>query len=597
MEIPVIKKFRRLNFAVKLIIVYICALFLSIGLVTYNQIHASAKILKEESARNLKMLTEQVALNFRENQESLGYSIYSKMAALEIPNLMDAYVQRESTATRADVRQALTQMITDSSDYDYVLLEMLDGTRIHTDGGKYHMSSAVKDNSAAILDTHRSVTYGNSNWYRGTDGGVYILRDVYAISPLRRVGKAVIHMRGNIFNVSNVYENTGFLFFDSRGNYLSGAGMEVPETVCAQVTEDLRDNAITWQGNWLKTEYYMGASTSGSWTAVGICSTDAYREMVGRIVYNGILFGCAGLFLGIVLLTMLMRGLMSKLTQLRKAMARVAEGDFSSHIQVSGEDDISQLAQTMNHMTAKIQELLEQLVEKERLKNQAEIQILEYKYRSLETQIRPHFIYNALETVNSMAKLRGNEDIVEIVQRISRYFRSITVNTTRQFLTCQQEFDMLQDYTEIYRFIHGDRLKTTFSAREAARNALIPTMILQPVVENALQHGIRSQEEDSQIIVHAYVKEDRLNLTVKDTGYGLSPQMEQKLQSGQIPSGRQGGIGVGNVRQRLRLIYGEDASLTISNREEGGVVVRITIPLTYIEPDILGSDNLDWDLE
>lgn len=176
MEIPVIKKFRRLNFAVKLMIVYICALFLSIGLVTYNQIHASAKILKEESAQNLKMLTEQVALNFRENQESLGYSIYSKMAALEIPSLMDAYVQRESAATRADVRHALTQMITDSSDYDYVLLEMLDGTRIHTDGGKYHMPSAVKDNSAAILDTHRSVTYGNSNWYRGTDGGVYILR-------------------------------------------------------------------------------------------------------------------------------------------------------------------------------------------------------------------------------------------------------------------------------------------------------------------------------------------------------------------------------------------------------------------------------------
>ena len=597
MECSVMKKFGRLHFAAKLMIVYICALFFAIGAVTYNQIHASARILKEESAKNLRMLTEQVALNFRENQESQGYAIYSKMAALEIPNLMDAYVQPDSATTLADVRYALAQMITDSSDYDYVLIEMLDGTRMHTGGAKYPIPSAVKDNSAAILDAHRSVTYGNSNWYRGTDGGVYILRDVYAISPLRRVGKAVIHMRGNIFSVSNVYENTGFLFFDSHGDYLSGAGMEVPEDVCKQATKDLRDNAVSLGGNWLKSEYYMVSSTSGSWTAVGVCSTAAYREMVGRIIYNGILYGCIGLLLGIGLLTMLMQGLVSKLTQLRKAMARVADGDFSQHIEVSGEDDISQLAQTMNHMTAKIQGLLEQLVEKERLKNEAEIQILEYKYRSLETQIRPHFIYNALETVNSMAKIRGNEDIVDIVQRISRYFRSITVNTTRQFLTCQQEFDMLQDYTEIYRFIHGDKLKTTFSAKEAARNALIPTMILQPVVENALQHGIRSQEKDSEIIVHAYVKEDRLNLTVKDTGYGLSPQMERKLQSGQVEASRRGGIGVGNVRQRLRLIYGEDASFTISNREEGGVVVRITIPLTYIEPEILGSDDLDWDLE
>ena len=73
--------------------------------------------------------------------------------------------------------------------------------------------------------------------------------------------------------------------------------------------------------------------------------------------------------------------------------------------------------------------------------------------------------------------------------------------------------------------------------------------------------------------------------------------MEQKLQSGQIEANRRGGIGVGNVRQRLQLIYGNDAAFSISNRDEGGVVVRITIPLTYIEPEILGSDDLDWDLE
>lgn len=591
------KRLGRLTFATKLIIVYVCSLFFAICAVTVNQIHAAANVLEEDSSQNLRMLTEQVALNFRENQESVGYSIYSRMAALEIPVLMDAYSQEGSTTSLADVRYALAQMITESSDYDYILLELSDGTRINTSGNGVKTLGDIQSNCDTILDEHRTVTYGNSNWYRGTDGGVYILRDVYATSPLRRVGKAVIHMKGNIFSVSNVYENTGFLFFDIHGDYLSGAGMEIPEDVLQAVTEDLADGVLTEQKNWMKLDYYMVSSTSGNWITVGINSTEVYREMVNHIVRNGILFGCMGLLLGFALLTVLIKGLVSKLMELRKAMTRVADGDFSQHISVSGNDDISLLAETMNHMTSKIQELLEQLVEKERLKNEAEIQMLEYKYRSLETQIRPHFIYNALETINSMAKLRGNDDIVEIVQRISRYFRSITVNTTRQFITCQQEFDMLQDYTEIYRFIHGDKLKTTFSAKEAARNALIPTMILQPVVENALQHGIRGQDEDSEIIVHAYVREKQLNITVKDTGYGLSPQMEQKLQSGQIEASRRGGIGVGNVRQRLQLIYGDEASFTISNRDEGGVVVRITIPLTYIEPEIIGSDDLDWDLE
>ena len=591
------KRFGHLTFATKLIIVYICSLFLGICSVTFNQIHAAANVLEEESSQNLRMLTEQVALNFRENQETVGYSIYSRMAALEIPLLMDTYSQEASTSSLANIRYALAQMITESSDYDYILLELPDGTRINTGGERFKKLGDIQANCDAILDEHRTVTYGNSNWYRGTDGGVYILRDVYATSPLRRVGKAVIHMKGNIFSVSNVYENTGFLFFDIHGAFLSGAGMELPEDVLQAVTEDMADGVLTEKENWMKLDYYMASSTSGNWITVGINSTAVYREMVDHIVRNGVLFGCMELFLGVALLTVLIQRLVSKLMELRKAMTRVADGDFSQHIRVSGNDDISLLAETMNHMTSKIQELLEQLVEKERLKNEAEIQILEYKYRSLETQIRPHFIYNALETINSMAKIRGNDDIVEIVQRISRYFRSITVNTTRQFITCQQEFDMLQDYTEIYRFIHGDKLKTTFSAKEAARNALIPTMILQPVVENALQHGIRGQDEDSEIIVHAYVRGKQLNITVKDTGYGLSPQMEQKLQSGQIEANRRGGIGVGNVRQRLQLIYGNDAAFSISNRDEGGVVVRITIPLTYIEPEILGSDDLDWDLE
>lgn len=595
-DCAVMKRFGRLTFATKLIIVYICSLFFVICMVTVNQIHAAAAVLEQESAQNLQMLTEQIALNFRENQQSLGYTIYSRMAALEIPTLMDEYSQGLANTTLADVRYALAQMITESTDYDYILLELSDSTRVNASGVEIADPRTIRENCDTILDEHRMVTYGNSNWYRGTDGGVYILRDVYAISPLRRVGKAVIHMRGNIFSVSYVYEDTGFLFYDIHGNYLSGAGMEVPEEVRDTVTGHLTDQALYQGGSWLKQDYYMAASTSGSWITVGVSSTSAYRRMVSHLVQNGILFGCIGMFLGGALLLFLIQSLVSNLTELQKAMTRVANGDFSQHIPVSGNDDISQLAETMNHMTSQIQELLEQLVEKERLKNEAEIEILEYKYRSLETQIRPHFIYNALETINSMAKLQGNLEIVEIVQRISRYFRSITVNTTRQFITCQQEFDMLQDYTEIYRFIHGDKLKTTFSAKEEARNALIPTMILQPVVENALQHGIRGQDADSEIIVHAYVRENRLNLTVKDTGYGLSPQMEQKLQSGQIETNRRGGIGLGNVRQRLQLIYGEDAMFTISNRDEGGVVVKITIPLTYIEPEILGGDDLDWDL-
>lgn len=595
------KKLGSLTFATKVLIAYICALSAAICLATVNQIHTTAILLEEESTRNLEMVTEQVALNFSEHQDSVGYSIYSRMAALEIPGLMSAANQNVgSSSALTALRYALVQTVTDSSEYDYILLELKDGTRVNS-GWKDASSAAViadvHKSAIAILEENREITYGNNNWFLGSDGGIYVLRDVYSTSPLNWVGKAVIHMKANLFSVSDAYENTGFLFCDTKMNYLYSAGMEVPGQTKEQILSDIRQGRSINGGKWSLLEYYVVSSTSGNWVTVGISSTATYRQTMATIIRNGILYGAIGLVAGIGVLAVLIRALTKKLALLRKAMNRVAEGDFSQQIPVIGSDDISRLAETMNYMTNRIRELLEELVEKERLKKDAEIQILEYKYRSLETQIRPHFIYNALETINAMAKVQGNQEIVEIVKRISRYFRSITVNTTRQFITCQQEFDMLEDYTGIYRFIHGERLKTTFSAKEAARNALIPTMILQPVVENAMQHGVRGQQEPSDIIVHAYVTDDKLNITVKDTGYGLSPEMEEKLRSGKLEGTRQGGIGVGNVRQRLQLIYGSNASLSIGNRPEGGVVVKIIIPLTYIEPDLLEGDDLDWDLD
>lgn len=595
------KKLGSLTFATKVLIAYICALSAAICLATVNQIHTTAILLEEESTRNLEMVTEQVALNFSEHQDSVGYSIYSRMAALEIPNLMSAANQNAgSSSTLTALRYALAQTVTDSSEYDYILLELKDGTRVNSgwkDASTAAAIAEIHESATAILEENQAVTYGNNNWFLGSDDGIYVLRDVYSTSPLNWVGKAVIHMKANLFSVSNAYENTGFLFCDTKMNYLYSAGMEVPEQTKERILSDIRQGLGVNGGKWSLLEYYVVSSTSGNWVTVGISSTATYRQTMATIIRNGILYGAIGLAAGIAVLAVLIRALTKKLSLLRKAMNRVAEGDFSQQIPVIGSDDISRLAETMNYMTNRIRELLEELVEKERLKKDAEIQILEYKYRSLETQIRPHFIYNALETINAMAKVQGNQEIVEIVKRISRYFRSITVNTTRQFITCQQEFDMLEDYTGIYRFIHGERLKTTFSAKEAARNALIPTMILQPVVENAMQHGVRSQQEASEIIVHAYVTDDKLNITVKDTGYGLTPEMEEKLRSGKLEGTRQGGIGVGNVRQRLQLIYGSNASLTIGNRPEGGVVVKIIIPLTYIEPDLLEGDDLDWDLD
>lgn len=590
-----IRKWKDLAFVKKLILVYVLALLVVVILVTFSQIRASVSVLEEENIKNLDLLTEQITQIFDENQRSISNNLYSRITSFSIPGLMDTY----NTLGRAsELQSVLTQMVTSSSDYDYVMIETLNGTRLRSDARPYITQETLNtlyQSCNELLDSQEQVTYGTTNWVRHTDGEVYIIKDIYDVSPLSRVGRMVLHMRSDFFQISHAYTDTAFLFFDRQGNFLFSAGLELSGELMEEISSGFREGTLASENVWEGEEYFTSSNSYGSWQTVGVRTMAAYRQAEAGIVGSGVICALVGLVIGVALMLTLTTSVSRKLRELRKSMNKVAEGDLDHVIQVTDNDDISQLAMTFNYMTRKVAELLEALVEKERLKKDAELQVLEYKYRSLETQIRPHFIYNALETVNSMAKIQGNQEIVDIVQRISRYFRSITINTSRQFITTQQEFDNLRDYTEIYRYIHGDHLKTTFAAREVARNAMIPTMILQPVVENALQHGLRSQEEESELIVHAYFKDNKLNITVKDNGYGLTEEQLRKLQSNEpMPQNDHGGIGLRNVRQRLNLIYGDEASFQISNREEGGVMVKIIIPFNYSEPETLYElDDLD----
>ena len=321
---------------------------------------------------------------------------------------------------------------------------------------------------------------------------------------------------------------------------------------------------------------------------VAMISREVPKNMSGSATYAVQKYTLATMMALVYILT---RSVLKKLGEIKKSMKEVANGNFDSRIEVTDADDISQLALAFNDMSQRISELMAELVEKERMRSNAELQVLEYKYRALETQIRPHFIYNALEVISSMAKIKGETEMIDIVQTISRYFRNITQSTTDQFITVQQEFDRLQDYTRIYQFMHGDHLKTVFSARETARNAMIPTMILQPVVENSLKYGLRSQEEDSEIRVHAYTQDGKLLITIRDNGKGLTQEQMEKLEKGETAESSSSGIGMANVRQRLKLIYGDKSSISFRNRTAGGVKVTIEIPFTYSEPDSL------WELE
>jgi len=196
-----------------------------------------------------------------------------------------------------------------------------------------------------------------------------------------------------------------------------------------------------------------------------------------------------------------------------------------------------------------------------------ERQVAETRLGVLEAQLRPHFLFNALHTVGSLVRAGEQSAAVSAIARLGDLLRQALRGGSQQEVTLREELIFATHYLELERARFRDRLETRVDVEPALLDALVPRFILQPLVENAVRHGIEPSEHPGRVEVSAARSGDSLHLAVTDTGPG--PIV--------VRSGR-GGIGLGNTRERLRHLYGPAASVDLEARPGGGSVVRVVLP-------------------
>ncbi|MEX6725979.1 sensor histidine kinase [Parapedomonas caeni] len=190
--------------------------------------------------------------------------------------------------------------------------------------------------------------------------------------------------------------------------------------------------------------------------------------------------------------------------------------------------------------------------------------------KMLRYQINPHFLFNTLNSISTLVMLKDAERANAMLSRLSAFLRYSLVSEPAHLVTLAQEVDALQLYLDIERMRFEDRLKVRFDISRNAREALLPSLLLQPLVENAIKYAVAPAEEGAEIALRAEVKGGRLRLTLSDTGPGLG-------QGKTRPTGGSG-VGLANIRDRLTQAYGQDHRFEIGANEPHGVVVRIDIP-------------------
>jgi len=205
----------------------------------------------------------------------------------------------------------------------------------------------------------------------------------------------------------------------------------------------------------------------------------------------------------------------------------------------------------------------------------------------LRYQLNPHFLFNTLNSISTLVLLRQTEPANAMLTRLSGFLRHTLVTQPGGKVSVAQEVETLKLYLDIERMRFEDRLRTVFRVEPAAAKASIPSLLLQPLIENAIKYAVSPQEEGARISLTAQVIGGHLRVTVADTGPGLREQaarVNDSLRAGTGPVST--GVGLANIRDRLAQAYGEDHRFEIDNPPEGGFTVIIEIPYElYQDPE------------
>lgn len=323
------------------------------------------------------------------------------------------------------------------------------------------------------------------------------------------------------------------------------------------------------------------SSTFTGWRTVGVFPTRDSISEVRQIQFYVVSFVFVVCLFGLSASLWFSRSIAQPIFRLMSYMRRAETGNLRPGRWSDRADEIGMLGNSYNRMLVQIRQLISLNELRERQKRDAEI-------RSLQEHIKPHFLYNTLDTIHWMARKEGAEDVSGMVGALSRLFR-IGLSKGQDYIPLHSEIEHMTSYMQIQQTRYRDRLQYTLNIPEELRDLFVLKLLLQPLIENAIYHGIKGRRGPGHIRVEARLEHNRLLLTVQDNGAGMSnerlAEMQQLLEAplasleASSPGMTGKSYGMLNVQARLRLSFGDEYGIVLESQEGEGTNVTIIHPL------------------
>lgn len=375
--------------------------------------------------------------------------------------------------------------------------------------------------------------------------------------------------RGYLFILS---EDGSYIYHPQQQLIYSGLKTEWNE----KVLEQENGSFITDEGNNSKL-YTVCSSRETGWKVVGVAYLD---ELMKDREGTKTLYGLTALLLSllaIVLSMFISRAITKPIRELEGAMIQVQKGKFDNQaVTARGNNEISSLGNSFNIMTEKIQQLMDENIQEQREKRKNEL-------RALQSQINPHFLYNTLDSIIWMAESGKNEEVVLMTSSLAKLFRQ-SISNEDEVVTIAQEIEYTRSYLTIQKMRYRDQLEFVIDVDEDILKCHIVKLVIQPLVENSIYHGIKYIDGKGMISIMGGRSDGKIVLIISDNGAGMEQEAVEHILDQKAPNHKSNHVGVYNVHHRLQLYYGQESGLKYESVRGVGTTVFVSIPEEERQP-------------
>ncbi|MFF2091545.1 sensor histidine kinase [Paenibacillus sp. NPDC058174] len=405
---------------------------------------------------------------------------------------------------------------------------------------------------------------------------VSLSRELWSQDQKKALGVLLVDLNFSVINdtLNNIdLSKRGYVFIvDSAGNivYHPQQQLVYSNLKSERIDEVLKQGSGSFElDEGGQRRIYTVQDTGFGWKIVGVSYT---AELIANEREMQLSFVAAGIFcllVGLLLAYFISRNLSKPIKQLQEHMKKVEKGTFDIRVPIENPKEIASLARSFNLMVVRIEELMNQVVQEQEFKRKSELS-------ALQSQINPHFLYNTLDSIIWMAEGKKSEEVVLMTSALAKLFRA-SISRGQELVSIRTEIEHVANYLTIQKMRYTDKLDFRIDVEPGIMQYRTLKVLLQPLLENAIYHGIKNKVGTGEIIVSGFQSEGSIWFRVSDNGVGMSEDALRTVLEPRKSDHESKGVGVVNVHERIQLYFGKEYGLFYDSTPGEGTTVLVRI--------------------